>query len=60
MLDKAFEQTNFFEKRRLFKEQNIGNPIKKGIGLATFMHGAGFTGSAEARAIAVWNCWSVS
>ncbi|HSS22396.1 MAG TPA: xanthine dehydrogenase family protein molybdopterin-binding subunit [Pyrinomonadaceae bacterium] len=51
LLDRAFELTGYHEKRKLFASEN-GNGgakhgIKKGIGFATFMHGAGFTGSGE-------------
>lgn len=47
ILDRALEMSNFKQKQIEFAKQNQGNPVKKGIGLATFMHGAGFTGSGE-------------
>ncbi|HBB86386.1 MAG TPA: carbon monoxide dehydrogenase [Blastocatellia bacterium] len=47
LLDRAFELTGYHEKRRRFAKENEGAPIKRGIGFATFMHGAGFTGSGE-------------
>ncbi|MEO7971390.1 MAG: xanthine dehydrogenase family protein molybdopterin-binding subunit [bacterium] len=47
LLDRAFELTGYHEKRQRFAKENAGAPIKKGIGFATFMHGAGFTGSGE-------------
>ncbi len=47
LLDRAFELTGYHEKRQRFAKENEGAPIKKGIGFATFMHGAGFTGSGE-------------
>lgn len=47
LVDKALELTDYQRKRELFAKQNRGRRIKKGIGLATFMHGAGFTGSGE-------------
>ena len=34
-------------KRERFARENRARPIKKGIGFAAFMHGAGFTGSGE-------------
>ncbi|MDQ5844209.1 MAG: xanthine dehydrogenase family protein molybdopterin-binding subunit [Acidobacteriota bacterium] len=47
LLNRAFELTGYHEKRERFAREN-GNPrIKKGIGFASFMHGAGFTGSGE-------------
>jgi CO/xanthine dehydrogenase Mo-binding subunit len=48
ILDRALELSAFREKRARFAAENAENPrIRKGIGLATFMHGAGFTGSGE-------------
>jgi CO/xanthine dehydrogenase Mo-binding subunit len=47
LLDRAFELTHYHEKRQRFAKKNEGAPIRKGIGFATFMHGAGFTGSGE-------------
>ncbi|MCU1265997.1 MAG: aerobic-type carbon monoxide dehydrogenase, large subunit CoxL/CutL-like protein [Acidobacteria bacterium] len=56
LLNRAFELTDYSEKRERFarensQEQEAGaggrKRIKKGIGFATFMHGAGFTGSGE-------------
>src|SRR5882762_8118321 len=53
LLDRAFELTSYHEKREHFVGKNNAasngsNPrIRKGIGFASFMHGAGFTGSGE-------------
>jgi CO/xanthine dehydrogenase Mo-binding subunit len=52
LLDRAFELTGYHEKRQRFAKENAqeagaGGRIKKGIGFASFMHGAGFTGSGE-------------
>jgi CO/xanthine dehydrogenase Mo-binding subunit len=46
LLDRALEISGYHEKRARFAAENTGS-IRKGIGLATFMHGAGFTGSGE-------------
>jgi CO/xanthine dehydrogenase Mo-binding subunit len=46
LLDRAFELSGYRHKRAQF-EANRSGPIRKGIGFATFMHGAGFTGSGE-------------
>jgi len=46
LLDRALELSAFSEKRDRFSADRSG-PLRKGIGLATFMHGAGFTGSGE-------------
>ncbi|HSD46800.1 MAG TPA: molybdopterin cofactor-binding domain-containing protein, partial [Pyrinomonadaceae bacterium] len=46
LLDRALQLTDYHAKRERFAQQN-GNAKKRGIGFATFMHGAGFTGSGE-------------
>lgn len=59
LLDRAFAATGYHEKKQRFARENqeqearagagagAGGRIKKGIGFASFMHGAGFTGSGE-------------
>ena len=47
LLDRALELTDYEEKRRTFAAKNPSSRVKKGIGFASFMHGAGFTGSGE-------------
>lgn len=47
LLDRAFELSDYHKKREQFALQNNGASVKKGIGFASFMHGAGFTGSGE-------------
>jgi CO/xanthine dehydrogenase Mo-binding subunit len=47
LLDRAFALSGYRAKRARFERENAGSPIKKGIGFASFMHGAGFTGSGE-------------
>jgi CO/xanthine dehydrogenase Mo-binding subunit len=47
LLDRALALSGYHDKRARFAETNTGSPIKKGIGLSAFMHGAGFTGSGE-------------
>ena len=47
MLQRALEHAGYHEKKRRFAEQNQTGTLRKGIGFATFMHGAGFTGSGE-------------
>jgi CO/xanthine dehydrogenase Mo-binding subunit len=47
LLDRAFELTDYQAKRRRFARENSASTIKRGIGFASFMHGAGFTGSGE-------------
>jgi CO/xanthine dehydrogenase Mo-binding subunit len=47
MLDRALELTGYHAKVKQFAEHNPTSSKKKGIGIATFLHGAGFTGSGE-------------
>jgi CO/xanthine dehydrogenase Mo-binding subunit len=47
LLDRALDLSDFRARRAEFDRANPASPIKRGIGLATFMHGAGFTGSGE-------------
>src|SRR5256885_4291243 len=59
LLNRAFELTDYHAKRERFARENVAQAvslrsqtnslryIKKGIGFASFMHGAGFTGSGE-------------
>jgi CO/xanthine dehydrogenase Mo-binding subunit len=49
LLTRALRESNYYVKLARFAEQNKYTPIKRGIGIATFMHGAGFTGSGERR-----------
>ena len=44
---RALTHACYFEKRARFRNLNKTANIKKGIGFATFFHGAGFTGSGE-------------
>jgi len=47
LMDRAFELSGYYEKRKRFETENPGKMIRKGIGFASFFHGAGFTGSGE-------------
>jgi CO/xanthine dehydrogenase Mo-binding subunit len=49
LLDRALTLSDYHAKRARFEASNAAAPAvkKKGIGFATFMHGAGFTGSGE-------------
>jgi CO/xanthine dehydrogenase Mo-binding subunit len=47
LLDRAMALSDFRAKRARFSEINPALRLRKGIGLAAFMHGAGFTGSGE-------------
>jgi CO/xanthine dehydrogenase Mo-binding subunit len=47
LLDRALAETCYQAKKEQFARENPSSPIKRGIGLASFLHGAGFTGSGE-------------
>ena len=51
LLTRALQLSDYHAKRERFARENNGNNhgfgTKRGIGFATFMHGAGFTGSGE-------------
>src|SRR5947199_6146118 len=56
LMKRAFELSDYHAKRERFAKENqsahsralrAGMPALRGIGFATFMHGAGFTGSGE-------------
>lgn len=47
LMDKALEHAHYYDKLLKYKKENQQGPIKRGLGVASFMHGAGFTGSGE-------------
>lgn len=47
LLDRALQLSDYQAKSKRFALENPTSRLKKGMGLATFMHGAGFTGSGE-------------
>jgi CO/xanthine dehydrogenase Mo-binding subunit len=47
LMDRALALSGYHAKRKRFHEENPRNAIKRGIGFAAFLHGAGFTGSGE-------------
>ena len=47
MLDRALDLSGYHAKVEQFKKHNLTSTQKKGIGIAAFLHGAGFTGSGE-------------
>jgi CO/xanthine dehydrogenase Mo-binding subunit len=47
LLDRALELSRYGEKRAGFARTNRAGKLKKGMGIAAFLHGAGFTGSGE-------------
>jgi CO/xanthine dehydrogenase Mo-binding subunit len=47
LLDRALRESDYHARRKRFALENPHSPIKRGMGLAAFYHGAGFTGSGE-------------
>jgi CO/xanthine dehydrogenase Mo-binding subunit len=47
LLDRALELSAYHAKKEKFARENQQTQHKKGIGIAAFLHGAGFTGSGE-------------
>jgi CO/xanthine dehydrogenase Mo-binding subunit len=47
LMERAFELSGYRAKRERLARENPGSTIKRGIGFASFLHGAGFTGSGE-------------
>ena len=49
LLTRALDEHGYHEKLQRYAETNRHSLIKRGVGFACFMHGAGFTGSGERR-----------
>jgi CO/xanthine dehydrogenase Mo-binding subunit len=47
LLDRALKESDYQAKRARFARENPTNPVKRGLGIAAFYHGSGFTGSGE-------------
>jgi CO/xanthine dehydrogenase Mo-binding subunit len=47
LLDRGLELSDYHAKKKNFAAENPASTRKKGLGIATFLHGAGFTGSGE-------------
>ncbi len=47
LLDRALEVSDYHAKKGRFAGENQGGFVKKSMGIAAFLHGAGFTGSGE-------------
>jgi len=48
LLDRALKESDYSAKRAQFARQNPASTVKRGMGIAAFYHGSGFTGSGEA------------
>jgi CO/xanthine dehydrogenase Mo-binding subunit len=47
LLDRALEVSDYHAKRQRFANESRIGATRKGMGIAAFLHGAGFTGSGE-------------
>jgi CO/xanthine dehydrogenase Mo-binding subunit len=47
LLDRALEVSDYHAKHQRFAHENHLGSVKQGMGIAAFLHGAGFTGSGE-------------
>lgn len=47
LLERALKESDYEAKRARFARENPASAIKRGMGLAAFYHGSGFTGSGE-------------
>ena len=47
LLKRALELSDYVAKKKRFADENKAGTHRKGIGIAAFLHGAGFTGSGE-------------
>ena len=47
LLDRALELSDYHKKRMSFSQNNSSGATRRGMGIAAFLHGAGFTGSGE-------------
>jgi len=47
LLDRALELSSYSRKKAEFARENPARQIKRGMGIAAFLHGSGFTGSGE-------------
>ncbi len=47
LLDRALVESDYHAMRARFAGENAGAAVKRGMGIAAFYHGSGFTGSGE-------------
>ncbi len=47
LLDRALAESDYYARRARFARENPGSAVKRGMGIAAFYHGSGFTGSGE-------------
>ena len=47
LLDRALAESDYHARRARFARENETSAVKRGLGIAAFYHGSGFTGSGE-------------
>ncbi len=47
LLDRALAESDYHARRERFSRENASSAVKRGLGIAAFYHGSGFTGSGE-------------
>jgi CO/xanthine dehydrogenase Mo-binding subunit len=47
LLDRALAESDYQARRARYAHENKTSPVKRGLGIAAFYHGSGFTGSGE-------------
>jgi CO/xanthine dehydrogenase Mo-binding subunit len=47
LLDRALRESDYYARRARFAQENPARAVKRGMGIAAFYHGSGFTGSGE-------------
>jgi CO/xanthine dehydrogenase Mo-binding subunit len=47
LLDRALRESDYYARRARFARENPSSAVKRGMGIAAFYHGSGFTGSGE-------------
>jgi CO/xanthine dehydrogenase Mo-binding subunit len=47
LLDRALRESDYHARRARFAQENPASAVKRGMGIAAFYHGSGFTGSGE-------------
>jgi CO/xanthine dehydrogenase Mo-binding subunit len=47
LLDRALQESDYHAKRAQYARENPNSAVKRGMGIAAFYHGSGFTGSGE-------------
>ena len=47
LLDRALKESDYYGKRVRYAQENPKSAVRRGMGIAAFYHGSGFTGSGE-------------